>query len=123
MAEGGAEARKVGIWFRGGALGLNSIGGKSANTFHNTEHVVSKMFSSIPQLMSRDRAFNSLMSALRYRMTSKIEHETLCIASILGLGQQQIKVIIGGETAKARMQKMYTFIEEISASVLFNKSI
>ena len=122
MAEGGAEARKVDIWFREGALKLNYIGGKSVNSFHNTEDAVSKIFSSIPQLMSRDRAFNSLMSALRYRTTSKKEDEALCIASILGFGQQQIKAITGEDTAEARMQKMYTFIGEIPASVLFNRS-
>ena len=122
MAEGRAEARKVDIWFREGALELNSIGGKNINSFHNTEDAVSKIFSSIPQLMSRDRAFNSLMSALRYRTTSKKEDEALCIASILGFNQQQIKAITGEDTAEARMQKMYTFIGEIPASVLFNRS-
>ena len=122
MAEGRAEARKVDVCFRDGALTLNSIGGKNVNSFHNTEHAVSKFFSSIPQFMSRDRAFNSLMSALRYRTTSKKEDEALCIASILGLGQEQIKAIAGEDTAEARMQKMYTLIEEIPASVLFNRS-
>lgn len=122
MAEGKAEARKVYIWFLEGALELNSIGGKSVDSFHNTEHAVSKLFSSIPQYMSRDRAFNALMSALRYRTTSKKEDEALCIASILGFAQEQIKAIAGEETAEARMQKMYTFIGEISASVLFNRS-
>ena len=122
MAEGRAEARKVDVCFRDGALTLNSIGGKNVNSFHNTEHAVSKFFSSIPQFMSRDRAFNSLMSALRYRTTSKKEDEALCIASILGFGQEQIKAIAGEDTAEARMQKMYTLIEEIPASVLFNRS-
>ena len=121
MAEGGAEARKVYIWFLEGELELNSIGGKSVNSFHNTEDAVSKLFSSIPQYMSRDRAFNALMSALRYRTTSKKEDEALCIASILGFGQEQIKAIAGEETAEARMQKMYTLIGEIPASVLFNR--
>lgn len=122
MAEEGAEARKVDIWFREGALELNSIGGKSVNSFHNTEDALSKLFFSIPQLMSRDRAFNSLMSALRYRTTSKKEDEALCVASILGFDQPQIKAIAGEDTAEARMQKMYTLIGEIPASVLFNKS-
>ncbi|KAL8717187.1 MAG: hypothetical protein Q9225_005549 [Loekoesia sp. 1 TL-2023] len=122
MAEERAEARKVDIWFRDGALELNSIGGKSVNSFHNTEHALSKLFFSIPQFMSRDRAFNSLMSALRYRTTSKKEDEALCVASILGFDQQQIKAIAGEDTAEARMQKMYTLIGEIPASVLFNRS-
>ena len=122
MAEGEAEARKVYIWFLEGALELNSIGGKSVNSFHNTEDAVSKLFSSIPQFMSRDRAFNSLMSALRYRTTSKKEDEALCIASILGFDQQQIRAIAGEDTAEARMQKMYTLIGDIPASVLFNRS-
>ena len=112
MAEEGAEARKVDIWFREGALVLNSIGGRNVNNFHNTEDAVSKIFSFIPQLMSRDRAFDSLMSALRYRITSQKEDKALCIASILGFGQQQIKAITGEDTAEARMQKMYTFIVE-----------
>ena len=122
MAEGGAKAKKVDICFRDGALALNSIGGKNVNSFHNTEHAVWKFFSSIPQFMSRDRAFDSLMSALRYRTTSKKEDEALCIASILGFSQEQMKAIAGEGTAEARMQKMYTFIEEIPASVLFNRS-
>ena len=121
MAEGVAEAKKVYIWFLEGALELNSIGGKSVNSLHNTEIAVSKLFSSIPQFMSRDRAFTALMSALCYRTTSKKEDEALCIASILGFGQEQIKAITGEDTAEARMQKMYTLIEELPASVLFNR--
>ena len=122
MAEERAEARKVDVWFREGALELNSIGGKGVNSFHNTEYLLSKLFFSIPQRMSRDRAFNSLTSALRYRTTSKKEDEALCVASILGFDQQQIKAIADEDTAEARMQKMYTFIREIPASVLFNRS-
>ena len=116
------EARKVDVWFREGALPLNSIGGKSVTSFYNTEDALSKLFFSIPQLMSRDRAFNSLMSALRYRTTSKKEDEALCVASILGFDQNQIKAIADENTAEVRMQKMYTFIGEIPASVLFNRS-
>ena len=122
MAEERAEARKVDVWFREGALELNSIGGIRVNSFHNTELVLSKLFYSIPQRMSRDRAFNSLMSALRYRTTSKKEDEALCVASILGFDQQHIKAITDEDAAEARMQKMYTFIGEIPASVLFNRS-
>ena len=122
MAEEKAEARKVDVWFREGALELNSIGGKGISSFHNTEFLLSKLFHSIPQRRSRDRAFNSLVSALRYRTTSKKEDEALCVASILGFDQQQIKEIVDEDTAEARMQKMYTFIGEIPASVLFNGS-
>ena len=123
MAEKSAEARKVMIWFREGALFLNDIGGKNVNSLCNTEDALWKLFSSIPQYMSRTRTFNALMSALRYRTTSKKEDEALCIASILGYDQQQIKAIAAEDTAEARMQKFYTFISEIPASVLFNKSI
>ena len=122
MAEGVAEAKKVDIWFREGALKLNSIGGGCLYSFHNTEAAVAKLFWSIPQRMSRARAFNSLMSALRYRTTSKKEDEALCIASILGFDQQQIRAITGEDTVEARMQKMYTLIGDIPASVLFNRS-
>ena len=122
MAEGRAQARKVDIWFREGGLELNSVGGKSVTSFHNTEDALSKLFLSIPQLMSRDRAFNSLMSALRYRTTSKKEDEALCVASILGFDQQHIKAVAGEDTAEARMQKMYAHIGEIPASLVFNRS-
>lgn len=122
MAEERPSARKVDVWFLEGALELNLIGGKGVSSFHNTEYVLSKLFFSNPQRMSRDRAFNSLMSALRYRTTSKKEDEALCVASILGFDQQQIKAIADEETAEKRMQKMYTFIREIPAPVLFNRS-
>ena len=122
MGERQAEARKVKIWFRDGALEYNAVGGGSVNSFHNTEDALSKLFFSIPQFMSRDRAFNSLMSALRYRTTSKKEDEALCVASILGFDQQQITAIAGEDTTEAKMQKMYTFIGHIPASTLFNRS-
>lgn len=116
------NAMKVDVWFREGALPLNSIGGKSIFSFYNTEDALSKLFSSIPQFMSRDHAFNSLTRALRYRTTSKKEDEALCVASILGFDQSQIEAIVVENTAEARMQKMYTLIGEVPASVLFNRS-
>lgn len=113
---------KVEVRFREGALPLSSIGGKRVISFYNTEDALSMLFSSIPQFMSWDHALNSLMSALRYRTTSQKEDEALCVASVSDLDQSQIEAIVDGNTAEARMQKMYTLIGEVPASVLFNRS-
>ena len=77
------------------------------------------VYSSFPQYMAVDRAFNSLTRALEFRTTSKREDEAICVASILGL---EVKGIVETKTAEQRMCILYSQIKTMPASILFHLS-
>ena len=122
MSDKVANAGKVDVQFLEGPVEFNAIAGKNIQTLHHTEYALKTIYSAFPQYRNRDRAFAFLARALEYRTTSKLEDEAICLASILGLEPKAITSIASFNTAQERMHTLYTLIEQIPASVLFNRS-
>ena len=117
-----ANAGKVDLQFLEGSVEFNAVAGKTIWRIHNTEDALKTIFSAFPQYRARDRAYAFLTRALMYRTTSRSEDEAICIASILGLGSENIKSIANADTAEERTQLLYTLVGQIPASILFNRS-
>ena len=122
IAEEIPNASKLDVQFLEGPLEFNAIAGKSVNSLYQTETAMTTVFRAIPNFGSRDQVFSSLTRALKYRMTSKIEDEALCLGPLLGIDSDHISAILAEKSADARMLKLYTFIGEIPAAVLFNSA-
>lgn len=120
MSENGTNVSKVDIQFLEAAVELNSIAARSYNHRYYKEVAIVKVISAFPQFQSRDRTFAILAHAVEYRSTSKKEDEAICLAPILGLEYHQLSAIMSEDTAERRIQKLYTCIEQIPASILFN---
>lgn len=121
MSENSANVSKVNVQFLEAAVELNSIAAKSFNHRYHTEYAIIKgICNAFPQFQSRDRTFATLARAVEYRSTSKKEDEAICLAPILGLKYHQLSAVVREDTAEKRMQKLYTCIEQIPASILFN---
>lgn len=88
---------------------------------YHTISAVSNLYYAFPSLQARGHTFNMLAHSLRYRMTSRKEDEAICVASILGLSWNDISQILEEISAEARMQKLFTYLAQIPASVLFHK--
>ena len=117
-----ANAAKVDIQFLDGAIEFNQIAGRSVKNRYHAEAAIASVTSAFPQYLTRESTFVFLAGGLRYRTTSRKEDEAICLASILGFDQYGTAAILNEITAAARMQKLYTLIENIPASVLFNRS-
>lgn len=98
------------------------MGGKNIHTLVHTEYALKTIYTAFPQFRTRDRTYAFLARALEYRTTSRLEDEAICLASILGFEPKDIASIAGASTAEERMQLLYTDIEQIPASALFNRS-
>ncbi|KAI4157943.1 MAG: hypothetical protein L6R39_000575 [Caloplaca ligustica] len=120
VADETANATKVDIQFLGGSTDFNGIAGRDINHIYHTEAAMLSIFTAFPQFLSRERAFGSVWQALKYRSTSKMEDEAICLASIFGFGSKDIASIAGAKTAEERMHLMYTLLDQIPASILFN---
>lgn len=117
----GANAAKVNIQFLRGKMQLNEIlQGRSIKTRYHADTAIANITNAFPQFRTRDRTFNVLVQSLRYRTTSRKEDEAICLASIIGLNQNEMSQILQEESAEARMQKLYTLIAHLPASILFN---
>ena len=117
----GANAAKVNIQFLRGTMQLNEIiQARSIKARYHADTAIANITNAFPQFRTRDRTFNVLIHSLRYRTTSRKEDEAICIGSILGLNQYETSQILNEGSAEARMQKLYTFIGQIPASILFN---
>ena len=121
VSEKVANASKLDVQFLEGAIEFNSIAGKSVRSLYHTQAAMTSIFSAFPQFRSRDRTSAFLTRALKYRTTSKNEDEAVCLAPLLGFEQDQIAAVVDETTPEARMQKMYTMMDQIPASVIFNK--
>jgi hypothetical protein len=122
VADETTNTSKVDIQFLDGSLEFNAVAGRYFMSIYNTEDAIKTVFSSFPQFPSRDRAYSMLTRSLLYRTTSKLEDEAICIASILGFKPGDIGIIARAKTAEERTQLMYTMMDQIPASVLFNRS-
>lgn len=118
----GANAAKVNIQFLRGTMQLNEIlQGRSIKARYHADTAIANITNAFPQFRTRDRTFNVLVHSLRYRTTSRKEDEAICLASIIGLNQYEMSQILNEESAEARMQKLYTLIAHVPASILFNR--
>lgn len=120
ISEKTSNASKLDIQFAEGPLEFNAIAGRSVKSLYQTETAMRGVFSAFPQFTTRDRTYAFLTRALKYRTTSKREDEAVCLGPLLGLDPEQISLILSERSAEARMQKIYTFMGEIPAAVLFN---
>lgn len=117
-----ANAAKVNIQFLRGTMPLNEIlQGRSVKVRYHADAAIANITNAFPQFETRDRTFNILVHSLRYRTTSRKEDEAICLASIIGLDQYEMSQILNEESAEARMQKLYTLIAQLPASILFNR--
>lgn len=115
------NATKVNIQFLEGTMQLNEIlRGRHIKARYHADTAIVNITNAFPQFRTRDRTFNVLVHSLRYRTTSRKEDEAICLASILGLNQYEMSQILNEGSAEARMQKLYTLIAHIPASILFN---
>ena len=122
LSEEEANATKVDIQFLEGAIEFNNIAGRSVKNRYHAESAIAYITGAFPQYLTRERTFKFLAAGLRYRSTSRKEDEPICLASILGFDHYATAAILGETTAEARMQKLYSLIELIPASALFNRS-
>lgn len=120
MAEDGVNTSKVDVQFLEAAVELNSIAKSYNHRYHKESAIIKGICNAFPHNQSRDRTFATLALAVEYRSTSKKEDEAICLAPILGLHYHQLSAILSEDTAERRMQKLYTCIGQISASILFN---
>lgn len=117
-----ANTAKVNLQFLSGTMQLNEIlRGRSVKVRYHADAAIANITNAFPQFRTRDRTFNVLVHSLRYRTTSRKEDEAICIASIIGLNQYEMSQILNEESAEARMQKLYTLIAQLPASILFNR--
>ena len=121
VAEDTANASKVDIQFLEGPIEFNAVAGKHIKSIYHTEHAIHTIFSAFPQYRTRDKAYKFLARALIYRSTSRLEDEPICLASILGFKSQEIASIARVNTAEERTHLMYTLMDQIPASILFNR--
>ena len=120
VAEETANASKVDVQFLEGSIEFNAVAGRDIISIYHTERATQTIFSAFPQFRTRDRAYAFLMRALTYRSTSRLEDEPICLASILGFKSKEIASIAGANTAEERAHLMYTLMDQIPASILFN---
>lgn len=120
VAEETANAAKVDVQFVEGSIELNAIAGKNIISNFHTERALICIFSGFPQFLSKGEAYAFLASALRHRSTSRLEDEPICLASILGFKPREIDSIVGAGTAEERTHLMYTFMDQIPASIVFS---
>lgn len=121
VAEETANAAKVDVQFLEGSVEFNAVAGRDIFSIFHTETVLPFIFSTFPQFHSRATAFAFLTRALQYRSTSRPEDEPLCLASILGFKSGEIAVIASANTTEERTQLMYTLMDHVPASILFNR--
>ena len=122
MSDKVANSSKVDVQFLEGPVEFNAIAGKNIQNLYHTEYALKTIYSAFPQFRNRDRTYAFLARALEYRTTSKLKDEAICLASILGLEPKAISLIANSSGAQERMLVLYTLIEQIPASVLFNRS-
>lgn len=122
VAEESANASKVDVQFLEGSIELNAVAGRDIRSIYHTEDALRTIFSAFPQFRTRDRAYAFLTRALNYRSTSKVEDEAICVASILGFTSKDIATIAGAKAAEERTHLMYISMDQIPASILFNRS-
>lgn len=121
VADESANASKVDVQFLEGSMELNAVAGKDIISIFHTERATITIFSAFPQFRTKDRAYAFLMRALTYRSTSRLEDEPICVASILGFKSRDIASIASASTAEERTHLMYTLMDQIPASILFNR--
>lgn len=120
VAEDTANAAKVDVQFLEGSVEFNGVAGRDMFSIFHTETVMPFIFSTFPQFRPRDEAFAFLTRALQYRSTSRPEDEPLCLASILGFKSGEIALIASANTTEERTHLMYTLMDHVPASILFN---
>lgn len=121
VAEETANAAKVDVQFLERSIELNAVAGIHIMSNFHTERALISIFSAFPQFRRRDESYRFLMRALKYRSTSRLEDEPICLASILGFKSREITSIAGAGTAEERTHLMYTLMDQIPASILFNR--
>ncbi|KAI5837099.1 hypothetical protein DFP73DRAFT_326606 [Morchella snyderi] len=113
----GSYCWKLQIQFSDGALPFHLMGRKQGFlSLCHTQKAINMLYHRLPLVGDNAFRFRTLARALRYRSTSRMEDESICLASVLGY---DLKELSQTECPDRRMALFYSYIPEMPADLLF----
>ncbi|KAI5839389.1 hypothetical protein DFP73DRAFT_634592 [Morchella snyderi] len=117
ISEEGTYCGKLQIQFSDGALPFASMAGKQGlTTLCHTQKTIAELWLSLPLTGDPTSLFKRMCRALRYRSTSRVEDESICLGSVLGY---DLKELSETKCPNQRMALFYSYIPEIPADIIF----
>lgn len=119
IAEERTDCQKLQIQFSGGALPFHSLAQKQGFlSICHTQKAINSLYGRLPLVGDSSTMFTTLIRALQYRSTSRLEDESICLASILG---RDLKELSQTKCPNRRMAIFYSFIDSVLADIIFLK--
>lgn len=108
---------KLQIQYSDGALPFHLLGAKQGFlSLCHTQKAISKLYNSLPLMGDNAAMFKIVVRALRYRSMSRVEDESICLASVFGY---DLKELSQTKCPNRRMALFYSYISELPTDLLF----